>query len=93
MTLNPTPDRLVLELPEQRHESAQGIVMSNRSSGESPRGRVVEIGHEARLRLEGIQPGDTVFFIATQGDLVADDGANRVIIHISDVLAWASDKQ
>lgn len=89
MTLNPAPDRVVLELIEQRHESAQGIVMSHRSTGESPKGRVVEIGYDARTRLEGLQKGDTVFFAAGKGDLVADAGVSRVVIHTDDVLAWA----
>ncbi|MDK8461930.1 hypothetical protein [Marinobacter sp. SS13-12] len=92
MTLHPAPDRVVLELIEQRHESAQGIVMSNRSSGESPKGRVVEIGYGARTRLEGLQQGDTVFFVAGQGDVVADCGDSKVIIHTDDVLAWASNQ-
>jgi len=92
MTLHPAPDRLVLELIEQRHESAQGIVMSHRSSGESPRGRVVEVGYEAKSRLEGMQPGDTVFFVPGQGEMVAAAGVSRVIIHLRDVLAWASEQ-
>jgi len=90
MTLHPAPDRLVLELIEQRHESAQGIVMSNRSTGESPKGRVVDIGYEAKTRLEGLQPGNTVFYMPGKGDVVADAGVSKVIIHISDVLAWSS---
>lgn len=89
MTLHPAPDRVVLELIEQRQESAQGIVMSHRSSGESPKGRVVEIGYDARARLEGLRQGDTVFFAAGQGEVVADAGDSRVIIHTNDVLAWA----
>lgn len=89
MTLHPAPDRVVLELIEQRHESAQGIVMSNRSSGESPKGRLVEIGYDARSRLEGLQQGDTVFFVPGRGEVVADAGDSRVVIHVNDVLAWA----
>ncbi|HET8801555.1 MAG TPA: hypothetical protein VFN01_10255 [Marinobacter sp.] len=92
MTLHPAPDRLVLEFIEQRHESAQGIVMSNRSSGESPKGRVVEVGYEASSRLEGMQKGDTVFFAPGKGDLVAVAGVSRVIIHVGDVLAWANEQ-
>ncbi|NMT64400.1 co-chaperone GroES [Marinobacter orientalis] len=92
MTLHPAPDRLILELIEQRHESAQGIVMSHRSSGESPKGRVVEIGYEARSRLEGMERGDTVFFVPGQGEVVAVAGVSRVIIHLGDVLAWANEQ-
>jgi co-chaperonin GroES (HSP10) len=90
MTLHPAPDRLVLELIEQRQESSQGIVMSNRSSGESPKGRVVEIGYDARSRLEGLQSGDTVFFAPGRGEIVAEAGESRIIVHLGDVLAWAS---
>lgn len=90
MTLHPAPDRLVLEFIEQRHESAQGIVMSNRSSGESPQGRLVEVGHEALSRLEGISRGDTVFFATGRGELVTLAGTSRMVIHASDVLAWVS---
>lgn len=90
MTLHPAPDRLVLELIEQRHESAQGIVMSNRSTGESPKGRVVEIGYDARSRLEGLQQGDTVFFTPGRGEVVADAGESRIVVHVGDVLAWTN---
>lgn len=88
MMLHPAPDRVVLELTEQQQESSQGIVMSNRSSGESPKGRVVEIGYDARSRLEGLQQGDTVFFVPGRGEVVADADDRRVIIHTDDVLAW-----
>lgn len=88
MSLNPAPDRLVLEIIEQRQESAHGIVLSQKNSGESPQGRLIEIGHDARLRLEGLQVGDTVFFAPGQGGLVADSGVSRVIVHVNDVLAW-----
>ncbi|TGN39145.1 co-chaperone GroES [Marinobacter confluentis] len=90
MTLHPAPDRIILELIEQRQESAQGIVMSNRSSGESPKGRVVEIGYDARSRLEGLQQGDTLFFAAGRGEIIADAGSSRIIVHVGDVLAWAN---
>ncbi|AXS83129.1 hypothetical protein D0851_08835 [Marinobacter sp. Arc7-DN-1] len=92
MTLHPAPDRLVLEFIEQRHESAQGIVMSNRSSGESPKGRFVEGGYEALSRLEGIKRGDIVFFSTGQGELVTAAGRERLIIHTSAVLAWVSEQ-
>ena len=92
MRLHPAPDRLILELIDQRQESAQGIVMSNRSSGESPKGRLVEVGYEAGVRLEGVKPGDTIFFMPGKGDVVAEAGASRVIIHLSDVLAWSSEQ-
>lgn len=92
MTLNPAPDRLVLEVIEQKQESSQGIVMSNRSSGESPKGRVVEVGYEALSRLEGIRTGDTVFVSAGRGEVIAVAGVNRIIVHVSDVLAWISEQ-
>lgn len=92
MTLHPAPDRLVLEFIEQRHESAQGIVMSNRNSGESPKGRLVDVGYEALSRLEGITRGDTVFFSTGQGELVTSEGVHRLVIRSSDVLAWISEQ-
>ena len=92
MTLHPAPDRLVLEFIEQRHESAHGIVMSERGSGDSPKGRLVEAGHEALSGLEGMKQGDTVFFAPGRGDLVTTAGVTRLIIHSSDVLAWDSEQ-
>lgn len=92
MTLHPAPDRLVLELIEQRHESTHGIVMSNRSSAESPKGRVVDAGLDARSRFEGLQRGDTVFFAPGRGDVVAVEGGSKVIVHLGDVLAWVSEQ-
>lgn len=92
MTLHPAPDRLVLELIEQQHESTHGIVMSNRSAAESPKGRVVDIGFEARSRFEGIQSGDTVFFSPGRGEVVVIEGGTRVIVHLGDVLAWVSEQ-
>ena len=91
MTLHPAPDRLVLELIEQRHESTHGIVMSNRSSAESPKGRVVDAGLDARSRFEGLQRGDTVFFAPGRGEVVAVAGGSKVIVHLGDVLAWVSE--
>lgn len=92
MTLHPAPDRLVLELIEQRHESAHGIVMSNRSSAESPKGRVVEVGFDAKSRFEGMQRGDIVFFAPGRGEVVAVSGVSRVIVHLGDVLVWVSEQ-
>ncbi len=92
MTLHPAPDRLVLEFIEQRHESAQGIVMSNRNSGECPQGRLIEVGYEALSRLEGITRGDTIFFSTGKGELVTVAGISRLVIHASDVLAWISEQ-
>jgi co-chaperonin GroES (HSP10) len=67
MALHPAPDRLVLDFIEQRNESAQGIVMSNRTAGESPKGRLIEAGYQALSILEGIKSGDTVFFFDRTG--------------------------
>jgi co-chaperonin GroES (HSP10) len=92
MALHPAPDRLVLEFIEQQNESAQGIVMSNRSAGESPKGRLIEAGYQALSILEGIKSGDTVFFSTGQGELVTDAGLGRLIIKASDVLAWSNEQ-
>jgi co-chaperonin GroES (HSP10) len=66
--------------------------MSNRSAGESPKGRLIEAGYQALSILEGIKSGDTVFFSAGQGELVTDAGLGRLIIRASDVLAWSNEQ-
>lgn len=90
MKIYPAPDRLVLEHIEQKQESVHGIVMSNRMSGESAKGRLMELGFEALSRFEGIKKGDVVFIAAGCGEMVVVDGERRLLVHHNDVLAWTS---
>ena len=92
MNIHPAPDRLILKAIEQKQESVHGIVLSNRTSGESAKGCLLELGYEALSRFEGIKKGDAVYVASGCGEVVTVDGERRLIVHASDVLAWTSEQ-
>ncbi len=82
--IRPLGARILVRLVEEESVTKSGLVIPDTAKEKPQRGEVAAIGDDEEIK---VSPGDLVLFAKYSGTEVRLDGADYLILDVSDVLA------